>query len=296
MSEPETSFEFLPDYRRASSELRASKVSTDGWQSVYYGLMSSLQLLLLRIVTDLNIDVGDRWTLGLLRQEIGQRNIMPPVLYQSLDVLIQHRNMLVHAQLHDSEARNYLPDLDAVHNLALWYLTDFEKGPCLSRIDAEKLLKETSVKQSRNDAEKLLKETSVKQSRKSKSIFLSYAREDENKASKVYDVLNNRGHKPWMDKRELVAGQDWKLEIRKAIERSQYFVALLSKKSVGKRGFVQKEIHFALEVLGEIPIGQIYFIPVRLEQCEVPQAIRDLHWIDLTDDNYRDLFLSVEHE
>lgn len=280
MREPETSFEFLPDYRRASSELRASKVSTDGWQSVYYGLMSSLQLLLLRIVTDLNIDVGDRWTLGLLRQEIGQRNIMPPVLYQSLDVLIQHRNMLVHAQLHDSEARNYLPDLDAVHNLALWYLTDFETGPCLSRIDAEKLLKETSVEQAR----------------KSKSIFLSYAREDENKASKVYDVLNNRGHKPWMDKRELVAGQDWKLEIRKAIERSQYFVALLSKKSVGKRGFVQKEIRFALDVLGEIPIGQIYFIPVRLEQCEVPQVIRDLHWIDLTDDNYRDLFLSVEHE
>ena len=280
MRELETSFEFLPDYRRASSELRASKVSTDGWQSVYYGLMSSLQLLLLRIVTDLNIDVGDRWTLGLLRQEIGQRNIMPPVLYQSLDVLIQHRNMLVHAQLHDSEARNYLPDLDAVHNLALWYLTDFETGPCLSRIDAEKLLKETSVEQAR----------------KSKSIFLSYAREDENKASKVYDVLNNRGHKPWMDKRELVAGQDWKLEIRKAIERSQYFVALLSKKSVGKRGFVQKEIRFALDVLGEIPIGQIYFIPVRLEQCEVPQVIRDLHWIDLTDDNYRDLFLSVEHE
>ena len=280
MREPETSFEFLPDYRRASSELRVSKVRTDGWQSVYYGLMSSLQLLLLRIVTDLNIDVGDRWTLGLLRQEIGQRNIMPPVLYQSLDVLIQHRNMLVHAQLHDSEARNYLPDLDAVHNLALWYLTDFETGPCLSRIDAEKLLKETSVEQAR----------------KSKSIFLSYAREDENKASKVYDVLNKRGHKPWMDKRELVAGQDWKLEIRKAIERSQYFVALLSRKSVGKRGFVQKEIRFALDVLGEIPIGQIYFIPVRLEQCEVPQVIRDLHWIDLTDDNYRDLFLSVEHE
>jgi hypothetical protein len=245
-------------------------------------LVWSLELLLRRIVTDLNIDVGDRWTLGRLKQEIGQRNIMPPVLYQSLDVLIQHRNMLAHARLpYDSEARNYLADLDALRNLALWYLTDFETGPCLIR----------------SDAEKLLKETSVEQARKWKSIFLCYAIEDEEKASKVYDALKKRGHKPWMDKRELVAGQDWELEIRRAIEQSQYFVALLSKKSVGKRGFVQKEIRFALDVLGEIPPGQIYFIPLRLEPCEVPQVIRSLHWIDLADDDdYRDLYRSVEHE
>lgn len=278
MRKQETSFEFLPHYRRAASELRASKVSRD-WRDVYRDLVLSLQHLLLSIVTDLNIDVGERWTLGSLRKEIGQRNIMPPVLYRSLDVLIHHRNIMAHAQVpFDSEARDYLPDFDAVCNLALWYLTDFETGPCLSRIDAEKLLKETSVEQPR----------------KSKSIFLSYAKEDEEKASKVYDILKKRGHKPWMDKRELVAGQDWKLEIQKAIEGSQYFVALLSKKSVGKRGFVQKEISFALDVLGEIPIGQIYFIPVRLEHCEVPQVIRGLHWIDLVDDDHRDLFRSVE--
>lgn len=278
----ETSFEFLPHYRRAAFELRASKVRTGGWQPVYMQLVWSLELLLRRIVTDLKIDVDDRWTLGRLKQEIGQRNIMPAVLYQSLDVLIQHRNMLAHARLpYDSEARNYLADLDALRNLALWYLTDFETGPCLIRSDAEKLLKETSVEQ----AQKL------------KSIFLCYAIEDEEKASKVYDALKKRGHKPWMDKRELVAGQDWELEIRRAIEQSQYFVALLSKKSVGRRGFVQKEIRFALDVLGEIPPGQIYFIPLRLEPCEVPQVIRSLHWIDLADDDdYRDLYRSVEHE
>lgn len=277
-----TSFEFLPHYRRAASELRASEVRTGGWQPVYMELVWSLELLLRRIVTDLNIVVGDRWTLGHIKQEIGQRNIMPPVLYQSLDVLIQHRNMLAHARLpYDSEARNYLADLDALRSLALWYLTDFETGPCLSR----------------SDAEKLLKETSVEQARKLKSIFLCYAREDEEKTSKVYDALKKRGHKPWMDKRELVAGQDWELEIRRAIEQSQYFVALLSKKSVGKRGFVQKEIRFALDVLGEIPLGQIYFIPLRLEPCEVPQVIRSLHWIDIADDDdYRDLYRSVEHE
>ena len=279
MSNTEASFEFLPHYRRAASELRTSKVRKGGWQSVYMELVWSLELLLRRIVSDLTIDVGDRWTLGHLRQEIGQRNIMPPVLYQSLEVLIHHRNMLAHVMLpNDSEARNYWADLDAVHNLILWYLTDFETGPCLNRTDAEELLKETL------------------EAKKSKSIFLSYAREDEEKASKVYDVLKERGHNPWMDKRELVAGQDWKLEIRRAVEQSQYFVALLSKKSVGKRGYVQKEIRFGLDVLGEIPPGQIYLIPVRLEPCEVPEAIRDIHWIDLTDEDYRDLYRAVEHE
>lgn len=279
-NESSATIEFLPHYRRAASELRTSGVRSGRWQSIYMELMWSMELLLRRIATDSKVDIGDRWTLGHLRSEIGGRKIMPSVLYHSLDVLINHRNVVVHAHVpYDSDARDYLADLDAVRNIAIWYLMDFESGPRLSRSEAENLLNESPPE--------LVQKT--------KTIFLSYAREDEQKAVEIYEALKSRGHKPWMDKKKLLGGQDWQSEIRRAIERSQYFIALLSRESVSKRGFVQKEIRFALDVLGEIPPGQIYFIPVRLEPCEVPDAIRSLQWIDISSHgDYEELFRSIE--
>ena len=58
----------------------------------------------------------------------------------------------------------------------------------------------------------------------------------------------------------------------------------MSKTSVSKRGFVQSELKRAVDVLNDIPEGQVYLIPVRLDDCEVPQALRHLHWVDVVDD------------
>ncbi len=263
-------------------DLRSSKLHSVGWQPVYMELIWSLEHLLRQIASDVKMEVGERWTLGHFRHQIGEQKLMPPVLFKSLDVLISHRNMLAHARIsYESDASDYLPDLDAIRNLILWYLSDFVSGPRIPRSEAVNLL---------DDGLTVI-------GKRGRTIFISYAREDEKKAAEVYDALIGRGHMPWMDKKELVAGQDWKLKIRKAIEKSQYFVALMSEQSVTKKGFVQKELRFALDVLGEIPPGQIYFIPVRLEECEVPDAIRSLHWIDLRrKEDLEHLFRAVEYE
>lgn len=85
-----------------------------------------------------------------------------------------------------------------------------------------------------------------------------------------------------MDKRNLLPGQPWKTEIEQAIRRASFFVALLSSRSVSKRGYVQAELKAAYEVLAEIPPGQIYVIPVRIDNVELPPGpLRDLHWLDL---------------
>ena len=62
------------------------------------------------------------------------------------------------------------------------------------------------------------------------------------------------------------------VEIPKAIRASDYILIFLSKTSVAKRGYVQKEFKLALEVLREIPEGTIYAIPVRLDECH-PGAV-----------------------
>lgn len=112
-------------------------------------------------------------------------------------------------------------------------------------------------------------------------IFLSYANEDQKEVEKLYDDLSSAGFKPWMDKKDILPGEKWKLSIRKAIRDSDFFVVCLSSNSVNKRGFLQKEIRAALDILDEMLDSDIYLIPMRLEDCEVPEGLRDLQWVDL---------------
>jgi len=73
-------------------------------------------------------------------------------------------------------------------------------------------------------------------------LFLSYAREDEVSASRLYRELVEGGVKVWFDRESLEPGANWKSEIKKAIRQSRYFIALMSSKSVSKKGFVQSEL------------------------------------------------------
>jgi SOS-response transcriptional repressor LexA len=76
-------------------------------------------------------------------------------------------------------------------------------------------------------------------------------------------------------------GQEWDLEIRKAVRNSDTVLVCLSKSSTTKEGYIQKEIRFALDIADEKPEGTIFLIPVRLEECNVPSRISRYQWVDL---------------
>jgi hypothetical protein len=58
--------------------------------------------------------------------------------------------------------------------------------------------------------------------------------------------------------------------------------ALFSSTSVEKRGYIQKEFKFALDVLDEFPEGEIFVIPVRLDDCEIPyERLKNIERVDL---------------
>lgn len=112
--------------------------------------------------------------------------------------------------------------------------------------------------------------------------FVSYARKDAAWARRICAALREKGIRPWFDEDDLVAGSDWRAEIRKAVARSSHFIMLLSKHSVSKTGFVQSEIHLALTLLDERPANRIFVIPVRLDDCHPDdERIEKLHRIDL---------------
>lgn len=113
-------------------------------------------------------------------------------------------------------------------------------------------------------------------------IFISYAREDQTWAERLYMELRKQELNAWLDIRCLKPGANWKLEIHKTIRKSRYFILLLSKHSLNKRGFVQREIKEALQVMKEFPTGEIFLIPARLDMTDpVDEELQELNWVNL---------------
>jgi hypothetical protein len=95
----------------------------------------------------------------------------------------------------------------------------------------------------------------------------------------------------WLDEETLLPGQDWAWEIQRAIQTSDFILIFLSRSSVAKRGYVQREMKLALDVLQELPEGTIHTIPVRLDDCEVPESFRRYQWVNLFEPNRFDRIL-----
>ena len=112
-------------------------------------------------------------------------------------------------------------------------------------------------------------------------VFLCHSKGDKTQVRSLYHRLAADGFDAWLDEEKLIAGQDWDLEIRKAVRTVDVVVVCLSNDSVNKAGYVQKEIRFALDVADEQPEGAIYIIPARLDDCQVPSRLTKWQWIDL---------------
>ncbi len=126
-------------------------------------------------------------------------------------------------------------------------------------------------------------------------IFLCHSSGDKPEVKKLYDLLAQCGADPWLDVEKLLPGQDWNLEINKALDDSDVIMLCLSKASVDKEGYVQKEIRIALDRALEMPEGRIFLIPARLEECELPYKIRSYQWVDLyTTTGMEKLFISLD--
>lgn len=124
-------------------------------------------------------------------------------------------------------------------------------------------------------------------------IFLCHASEDKGKVMEVYNKLKESGLNPWLDKMDLLPGQDWDREIRQALKNSRFIIIFFSKHSVSKRGYVQREFKLALDTLKEIPDGQIFIIPVKLNQCQIPEPFTHIQYIDLFEGGDFDLVIQV---
>ena len=138
------------------------------------------------------------------------------------------------------------------------------------------------------------RETSLESSRPLR-VFLCHASGDKPAVRKLYDRLVTNGVDAWLDEKKLIPGQQWQIEIPKAVVNSDIVIVCLSSQSITKEGFVQKEIRLALDSADEKPDETIFIIPARLEDCNVPERIKRYHWVDLfSDDGYGRLLQALQ--
>lgn len=116
-------------------------------------------------------------------------------------------------------------------------------------------------------------------------VFIAYAQEDLAQARRLCTDLQAAGCAPWLDKDQLVPGQNWPRAIQRAMDVSDAFVACFSERSIVKRGQFQAELRHALRCARRLPLEAVFLIPVRLEPCEVPAAIAEqVQYVDLFPD------------
>ena len=72
-------------------------------------------------------------------------------------------------------------------------------------------------------------------------VFIAYAVEERKIAERLAEGLERAGFDPWLDRRKLLPGQNWRRAIAHAIEVAEYFVACFSRHSIAKRGGFQRE-------------------------------------------------------
>ena len=122
--------------------------------------------------------------------------------------------------------------------------------------------------------------------------FVSYVRENTATVDRLATALESAGVEVWIDKARLLPGMRWADEIRRGIATGDSFVACFSREYAAKsRTYMNEELTLAIDELRHRPTDTAWFIPVKLNECEIPdrsigggETLRSLQFVEL----YRD--------
>ena len=105
-------------------------------------------------------------------------------------------------------------------------------------------------------------------------VYVSHAHEDDNVAGVLRTLLSKAGFEVWDPAERVLPGDNWALELGKALQRAQVMVVLLSPAALASK-WVQWEIEYALGDerfkgrLVPVVIRSVKEIPWILEKLDV---------------------------
>lgn len=129
----------------------------------------------------------------------------------------------------------------------------------------------------------------IKHAREMKHVFISYCRENMDAVDRLCENLTSRGIKVWLDRNALEPGMQWKPAIQQAIQHGDFFIVCFSTEvNARNQTYMSEELKVAIEELHRRPVDRVWFIPVKLNECEIPdidigggETLRDLQYVDL---------------
>lgn len=114
-----------------------------------------------------------------------------------------------------------------------------------------------------------------------KKLFLSHSSLDKSIVISIALDLNERGISTWLDSFDILPGESIVSKINEGIKECNYMLLFLSNNSV-KSKWVQKEWETFL--WDEISEDGVKIIPIKLDNCEIPQILKTKKYIDFSTD------------
>lgn len=129
----------------------------------------------------------------------------------------------------------------------------------------------------------------IKHAREMRHVFISYCHENKDTVDRLYQTLTSHDINVWVDWNNLTPGIPWKQAIQQAIHHGDFFIACFSKEySDRDKTYMNEELSVAIDRLRQKPSDKVWFIPVKLNKCDVPYidlgeglTLQDLQYINL---------------
>ena len=129
----------------------------------------------------------------------------------------------------------------------------------------------------------------IKQAREMKHVFISYCHENKTIVDRLCHTLASHDIHIWLDRDNIGPGTLWKQAIQQAIQHGDFFIACFSTEvNARNQTYMSEELKVAIEELHRRPVDKIWFIPVKLNECEIPdidigggETLRNLQYVDL---------------
>lgn len=116
------------------------------------------------------------------------------------------------------------------------------------------------------------------------TVFLSYASDDRELATRVAGDLREAGLEVWFDRDELRGGDAWDARIRERIRTCTFFVALVTEATERRaEGYFRREWRLAVERSHDMAEDRPFLLPVAAgdfdeQAARVPERFREVQW------------------
>ncbi len=129
----------------------------------------------------------------------------------------------------------------------------------------------------------------IKHARGMRHVFISYCHENKADVDRLCHALASHGIRIWLDRENIGPGTPWKQAIQQAIQQGDFFVSCFSKEANARnQTYMSEELNLAIAELHRRSIDKVWFIPVKLNECEIPnidigggETLQDLQYVDL---------------